>query len=207
MKQLRFFSLFLLSAYLFSATEQTVDIYVTIPNVSGGGASSLNPTLEIGSFFTPNNKYYPLTPSEIKHNDTHQPIFSAKEAFAILHRASSLFGKVPRGKMLSLHLTLPEKRIPGEVNISISEKLSKQFELKPLDKKYKPIPIEVYLVDLRIPIKFQKPTKIELGKQYNFSRVEGKTLYVVIPNKNHISNETVNFNHYRLPLEVTYHSP
>ncbi|MCH9622122.1 MAG: hypothetical protein S4CHLAM20_15570 [Chlamydiia bacterium] len=193
----------LVALSLYAATEGGVDIYVSTPN----SEFYQDEDIRIGSYFTPNNQSYPLTPDEIKKIATEKPIFSSQEAFAILHKNSSLFGNVPRGKLLTLNFTIPESNSKKDIQISFSEKNSKTFVLLPLSDKDKSIPIEVYLIDTSKPAQFQKVIQVKFDEKYPIERLEGKSLFVIIPMKKRVSGDTVNFNHYTLPMEVNYHAP
>ena len=193
---------------LFSSTTGQIDITVNVTgNPSSSSTSIEQADIEIGSFFITNHQSYPLTPEEQKRQYDIYNIFSSKDAFGILHSNSSLFGNLPRGTFLSLHYTLPDSNTNKDLQVSFKVKHSEEYALLPLEEGGKKIPIKVYLIDITKPANVQKPIELRPNQKYSLGKIEGKTLFMVIPKKSKISGETVDFNNYTLPLEVIYHAP
>lgn len=194
-----------LSTFGFAA-DANIDINITIPAIDN--ESTLEGyQVEIGSFFTPNHQFYPLTPDQHKRNHNQDTIFSAKEAFAILYNNGSLFKDVPRGRLLSLHLTINKQAEDSPISVSVSSSSSKSFKLIPIDKEKSPIRVKIYLVDLNSSELTNPIIEVFPGERYSVEQVSGRTLFMLIPNKGWASFQTINFNDYSIPLEVTYHSP
>ena len=97
---LRIFTFFIFFGSLFSLEEQSVNIHVIIPPLDVAEAIS-DATLYIGSFFTPNNQSYPLTPDEIRKNDTYKNIFSVQEAFCYFKPTKLFISKSSKREALN----------------------------------------------------------------------------------------------------------
>ena len=197
--KLLLFGFCLLSCYVYTNNEVDIDIFIIIPAPSKG---KLFEKVDIGSYFTPNHHSYPVRKS-LNH-----PIFFPQEAFAILRRHSSLFGKVPRGRLLNLHLTINQQPEKPPMYFSLQESnIRKKFTFIPLKNTDKAIEVKLYLIDLN-KLAIERPIiEVKIGKSYPIEEVAGKTLFLVIPNTKWVSFQTVDFNKYFFPLEVIYHSP
>lgn len=199
LKNLLFLFVCLFAYNLYSEDEVDIDIIIIIPP----------PTIiidyrdvEIGSMFTPNHQSYP------RHKYINTPIFSSEEAFAILNKNSTLFGNLPRGTFINLHLTTGEES-NKRVYFSVSEKNidAKSFYFIPLSKKDKTVAVKLFLIDLSRPTYLERMREIQPNESYAMKDVAGKTLFLLIPNKGKKSFQTVDFNKYRFPLEVQYSAP
>jgi hypothetical protein len=202
--------LFLFYSSFIFAIDGRIDLTISIPDFSidqEEGENLSDVQVEIGSFFIPNHQPYPLTPDQNKKNATVDPIFSTKEAFAIFDNKGALFYNVPRGKLLSLHLTINKQNKNSPLFVSIGSEVSDCFMLMPENKQDPPIKVKVFLIDQNSLTLV--PSKIEVlpNQWIKIDKVEGKTLFIFIPNKGKKSFQTVNFNNYNFPLRVTYHAP
>ena len=151
------FGFCLLSSFVYSTNEVDIDIFVILPAPSKVKKFS---KVDIGAYFTPNHQSYP--PGE----SSNYPIFFPEEAFAILRKHSSLFSKVPRGRLLNLHLTINQQPEKPPMYFSLEEKSLKKFTFIPLKNTDKAIEVKLYLIDLNKPVIAEPIIEIKIGKSY-----------------------------------------
>lgn len=215
---LRNLGFLILPLILFCSSTAEVNVQFTAPTASGSSSSGSSSSsslsqgidyadVDISSYFTSNHQAYPLTPNEEKVNQNQQPIFSSNDAFIVLEQGKIPFGHIPRGKLLSLEITMPKSAPSSEMTVSFTEKQLNDFALISLKHNEKSIPIKVYLIDKSKPAQFQKVIEVKAGEKYSLERVSGKSLFIIIPKKAWITADTVDINQYTLPMEVHYHTP
>lgn len=193
-------SLIMIPALLFCAMEADVEVIISIPKAQEN-------TANIGTFYLANHQSYPLTPEQLKRNNNQNPLFSPNEAITILQKGKALLKDIPKDQYVPLPLTIKAEAGSNPLYVTINEEEFKSFELIPLKKNLKKVPIKLYLIDLSNRKRNNKPIELTPGKKYTAKRVNGRSLYLYIPQEEGDTSEKLNLSDYRLPLEVVYHAP
>ena len=190
-----FLSLFIITPLLFAQEAGSVNVYITVPSINDDDAGGESPEqVSINTFYTANHQYYSLTPSDLETKFKQKPPLLEKALFEL----SFLL----KGKCLALPLTIEKQKCNDKLLFSISEKQTDSFELLSMSGLNSSIAVKLYLVDMEQSFTLQKITELKAGQRYLIKEVEGKSLFMVLPNS-HCSDD---FKDHYLPLEVHYES-